>query len=285
MVDGKPARPETRIQQDAVIQIVTQKEMEKRTSPSKENRTFDVPLPDILANGAGIIVFNKPAGLASHGPKSLDTLVKAHYTNTSLSFRSGPLHRLDRPTSGAIAFSENLAGARLFSELLRERRIAKTYLAIVEGLINTSPHEELLWHDMLLRDKIAKKTFVATAKNAGGSIATEKTAETMIRVIASCDRYSFIEAKIATGRTHQIRAQAAAHGYPLAGDIKYGGRAILSAKPYISSFFLHAWKIEFDRDIDGLPRLICAPPPEPFLAQVHSIFGDTPTMQISKILP
>jgi len=264
-VDDKPARPETRVQPGSVIQIATQGEPEKQERHSKKNGAIHAPLPEVLAKGSGIIVFNKPAGLASHGPKSLDTLVKAHWLPPapSLSFRPGPLHRLDRPTSGAIAFSENLEGAKLFSELLRERRITKTYLAIVEGRVLATPSGELSWRDALLRDRDEKKTFVETTKGAPA-----KSAETLVRVLASNNCHTLIEAKIATGRTHQIRAQATAHGHPLAGDVKYGGGAIEGGV-----FFLHAWKIGFDQDIDGLPRVISAPLPKPFLAKIISAFG------------
>ncbi|MCL2190598.1 MAG: RluA family pseudouridine synthase [Treponema sp.] len=257
-VDGDPAGPETRVRAGAVIQIAARWEMaETPRHPSEEH---PAPLPGILANGSGIVIFNKPAGLASHGPDSLDMLVKAHYARRppSLSFRPGPLHRLDRSTSGAIAFSENLAGARLFSELLRERRVTKTYLAIVEGRVTPGA-----WRDDLVRDGAAKKTFVGTAGDARA-----KTAETTVRVLACGDRCTLIEARIATGRTHQIRAQAAARGHPLAGDLKYGGRATGDGV-----FFLHAWKIGFDMDINGLPRLVCAPPPKPFLAKAIEVFG------------
>ena len=291
-VDDAPAGPETRVQPDAVIQIETQREPKPRSEPSRENRAPQASLPDILANGAGIIVFNKPAGLASHGPESLDTLVKAHHARErqsarSLSFRPGPLHRLDRPTSGAIAFSENLAGARLFSELLREGRIAKTYLAIVEGrpavsrgpavsrepIVKPKSTGEMIWRDPLRRDGAARKTLVATARDTDGSLA----AETRARLLASGDRYSLMELEISTGRTHQIRAQAAAHGYPLAGDLKYGGHPIQGhpkADRDAGGFFLHAWKIEFDRDIDGLPRIVRAPLSRPFLALLRVFFGE-----------
>jgi len=274
-VDDKPARPETRVQPGAVIQIATRRtSQEKQTCPVNETGASLEPLPEVLAKGSGIIFFCKPAGLASHGPDSLDTLVKAYYaqrppaaSGPSISFRPGPLHRLDRSTSGAIAFSENLAGARLFSELLRERRVTKTYLAIVEGLVLAGTDKgsagELSWRDILVRDKTAKKTFVVTAEGA-----VAKKAETTVKVIAAGNHLTLIEARIATGRTHQIRAQAAAHGHPLAGDVKYGGHAIADGV-----FFLHAWKIGFDLDVNGLPRLIQAPPPKAFLARVLSTFG------------
>jgi len=270
-LDGKPAGPETKVWAGAAIEISIREGSQKR---QPLEAPLKIPalsaLPGILAMGSGIVVFNKPAGLASHGPESLDTMVKAHYAEKlppSLSFKPGPLHRLDRPTSGIIAFSENLAGARLFTELLREQRIAKTYLAIVEGRMPggaESAAGELLWRDGLIRDKTAKKTVVGTGEAASP---TGKFAETSVRVIACDGFHTFIEVNISTGRTHQIRSQAAAHGHPLAGDVKYGGRAIPGG-----GIFLHAWKLGFDIDIAGLPRVISAPLPEAFMARITGTF-------------
>jgi len=264
-LDGRPARPETKVHAGAVIQITTPERSRERPSPLGENSPVSCRLPEVLAKGAGIIVFNKPAGLASHGPRSLDSAVKARHAEkppSSLSFRPGPLHRLDRPTSGAIAFSQTAAGARLFTDLMRERRIAKTYLAIVEGRMSQN---ESFWTDDLVRDSASKKTFVG---GLGEALPMGKTAQTGIRVLARADCFTLVEAAIATGRTHQIRAQAAAHGHPLAGDVKYGGNPIPGG-----GFFLHAWKMAFDSDIEGLPLLIVAPPPKAFLDRMAGLFG------------
>ena len=224
-----------------------------------ENNASPAPLPEILMRERGIIVFNKPPGLSSHGKDSLDTMVKNRLAGElppSLSFKPGPLHRLDRPTSGIIAFSESLEGARWFSDLLQERKVAKTYLAIVEGRCGG----EEIWQDELVRNKTLKKTF---AGNDGDAMNKTKNALTMVKSIASNGLYTLIEASIITGRTHQIRAQAASQGRPLAGDKKYG------ALPFPGGFYLHAWKMEFE----GIK--IIAPLPKAFLLRVHEYFGDT----------
>jgi len=253
LVDGKPAGAETRVQAGSIIQIPIK--LTDSVIQVNKKSASPAPLPEIVWRGSGIIVFNKPAGMATHGQNSLETLVSAHFAGTlppSLSFRPGPLHRLDKPSSGAIAFSQTLEGARLFSRLLREHRLAKTYLAIVEGRVSG----EATWQDTLLRDKASKKTF---ASGGEGS----QSALTRIRPVFANARYTLIEAQIVTGRTHQIRAQAAEHGHPLAGDKKYGGRLM----PGASGFFLHAWKIEFGES------LIVAPLPEAFLSRVNALFG------------
>jgi 23S rRNA pseudouridine955/2504/2580 synthase len=86
-------------------------------------------IPDILLfEGAGLLFLNKPAGLQVHGRGSLEDMVRAYLEPKlppSLSFRPGPLHRLDRPSSGVIAFSTSLEGARVFSAMLRKRMITK----------------------------------------------------------------------------------------------------------------------------------------------------------------
>ena len=271
-LDGKKAKPESRILCGQVIEAgnlnIT------ATHTQKKYPVITAPLPEIITQGAGIVVFNKPAGLASQGPGSLDAIVKEGFRRTpeaqaSLSFKPGPLHRLDRMTSGAIAFSKNLAGARLFTQMLQEGKIGKTYLAIVEGEIPVQEEKAeswLLWDNILIRDKNAKKTFAAST---GG-----KHARTRIRPLACRKGYTLIEAKIETGRTHQIRSQAAANGHPLAGDVKYGGKPFAAGGYYRDTFFLHSWKLEFFiHEIEGLPKTVTAKPPEAFMSQIKSIFG------------
>jgi 23S rRNA pseudouridine955/2504/2580 synthase len=291
-VNGQSASPNTRIEQDMIITInasvnhdisivnknvvnheitlVNKNPVNHKKSLVNKNKT-PVDLPPILWRGSGIIVFNKPQGLSTHGINSLENIVNDWLADTlprSLSFRPGPLHRLDKPTTGAIAFSETLEGARLFSALLRERKLEKAYIAIVEGCIN----KDALWQDDLSHDKNARKTFVKTS-GANAQKAHALKALTTVKKLASNGKYSLIEARIKTGRHHQIRAQSAARGYPLAGDIKYGGQAL--PQDGARGYFLHAWKIMFtERDIPGgFPGEITAPLPEAFQSQITALFG------------
>jgi 23S rRNA pseudouridine955/2504/2580 synthase len=291
-VNDQPASPNTRIEQGMVITInnvnhdantvnvnpvnlknklVNNNMVNHKKSMVNKNNS-PAALPQILWRGSGIIVFNKPQGLSTHGPHSLDSIVNTYLSGAlpcSLSFKPGPLHRLDKPTSGAIAFSETLEGARLFSVLLRERKLEKSYIAIVEGCIE----KDELWRDVLAHDKKIRKTFV----NANGATSPgAREALTTVKTLASNGEYSLIEARIKTGRHHQIRAQAASHGHPLAGDFKYKGLALPgSGKARGGAYFLHAWKITYiGRDIpDGFPSVIIAPLPESFQSQISALFG------------
>jgi 23S rRNA pseudouridine955/2504/2580 synthase len=263
LVNGKPAKAQDRINSGVKISIPL-KDAEK-PSPFASR----LPSPEIIWQGRGLLAVNKPAGVAVHGPAScqadgqaspsLDAMVRSFLEEElppSLSFRPGPLHRLDKPSSGIVVFSASIEGARLFSSLMRERKVRKTYLAIVEGNVE----KEEIWEDLLVRDKDKKKTFISDVVSSGG-----KTAITKIKLLAAASvkgtQYSLVTAEIATGRTHQIRAQAASHGRPLAGDRKYGSRER-------DGFFLHAWKLEF------LEVSIEAPLPQAFKEKITALFGE-----------
>jgi 23S rRNA pseudouridine955/2504/2580 synthase len=230
LVNGKPGKAQDRIESGVKISISSLGNIQKR-KPS----TFQFPAPEILWQSSGLIAVNKPAGFVVHGHNSLDDMVRSYLAEKlppSLSFKPGPLHRLDKPSSGIVIFSTSIEGARLFTSLMREHKVCKTYLAIIEGDLKSKE----IWQDDLVRDKEKKKTFVSNSDTGNG-----KNAVTKVTPLAADGNYTLIKAEIATGRTHQIRAQAAFHGYPLAGDKKYGGKKFGKG----SGFFLHAWKLEF----------------------------------------
>lgn len=266
LVNNNRVSPDQRVNSGDEIKIYVTVNQQKLIV-NKKNSSPPLPLPEILFQGLGIIFFNKPAGMATHGPNSLADIAGEYLAGTlphSLSFRPGPLHRLDKPTSGVIAFSTTLAGAQMFTRLLREQRLAKTYLAIVEGAVC----DEETWKEALERDTIAQKTIIA-------GDAEGQSAVTKITPVYANERYSLIEARIVTGRTHQIRAHAAANEHPLLGDKKYGGGCAYGACGS-QGFFLHAWKIEPNGNYDclpaGFPRQITAPLPGLFQSQIKSFF-------------
>jgi 23S rRNA pseudouridine955/2504/2580 synthase len=229
--------------------------------------------PEILAEGRGLLILDKPAGLAVHGPDSLDAWARSYLESAlppSLSFRPGPLHRLDRPSSGIVVFSKSLEGARRFSFLLRERRLGKYYLALAEGDLA----EPARWEDRLAgKDAGAAVRPVRPAGKGAG-----KDAITAVLPLAGAGGFTLLLAKIETGRTHQIRAQAALRGHPLAGDRKYGGRG--------EGFFLHAWALDIPvgelaalgleggGDGAGAYFRITAPPPGLFRRRIGGLFGE-----------
>ena len=264
-IDGKPATASLRIQKGQSI-IINLAEPLIYAPLIKKSIKISVTL-EIIYENQGLIIINKPSGIPVHGGKgikseSLETLVRSYLEPKippSLSFRPGPLHRLDTNSSGLIAFSTNLEGARLFSQLMKDRRIKKTYLTIVEGKIKKAE----IWQDELIRDDGEKRSFASQESSS-------KTAITRIKPIAGNETYTLIQADIETGRTHQIRAQAASRGHPLFGDKKYGARLIRPACGKSTTFLLHAFRMEFP---PPLPAMIEAPLPNRFKTAIVELFG------------
>jgi 23S rRNA pseudouridine955/2504/2580 synthase len=271
LVNGKAARGNDRVAEGAVITVpgLSRTAGTRASAPetSPEASGFQSGKLDILREEAGLLIINKPAGLAVHGQGSLDEMVRSYLAGTlppSLSFKPGPLHRLDKPTSGVIVFSSDLEGARFFSAMLREGRVKKQYLAIADGALAKAE----TWEDSLVRDTDAKKTKTAspTALAARSGAGNAKEARTGITPLAvsTGGTHSLFLAEILTGRTHQIRAQAAARGHPLSGDKKYGGGP--------GGFFLHAWKIEIPPRGSTSPLCITAPLPLRFRRKIEELF-------------
>lgn len=159
-----------------------------------------------------ILIYNKERGVIVHGERdSLDKRVKKHLENItekSLSFSSGPLHRLDRNTQGLITFSVSLKGARTFTEQLQNREIRKFYLTIVDG--NFSKKEHFI--DYIDRDE---KEFKSYNSKEG------KRAESYFTPLINKQGKTISLIEIKSGRTHQIRIQCSIHNRPLTGDRKY----------------------------------------------------------------
>jgi 23S rRNA pseudouridine955/2504/2580 synthase len=261
LVDGTPAGASSRVKAGSVITIPSEAAPVSPVSPLVH--PAHQPILPILWEGSGILALNKPSGLAVHGPSSLESIVRRYLAEklpASISFRPGPIHRLDTPTSGIILFSTSLRGARYFSALIRERQVKKQYLALVDGNLEAPQH----WDDRLVRDRNTAKTIVTQEQDA-------QRAETAVFPLATTPGYSLILASIHTGRTHQIRSQAAFHGHPLVGDRKYGGSF------QSGGLLLHAYTLEFpvteDTDRLGLPEILKAPPPDAFHRRINEIFG------------
>ncbi|MDR0312876.1 MAG: RluA family pseudouridine synthase, partial [Treponema sp.] len=136
-VNGKAAAPDERIRAGQIIELPQPRaEFINKNSPAPTQNPVTRQLPDnfirmIIYEGEGLLILNKPSGLAVHGPDSLNEQVCAYLKlklPPSLSFKPGPLHRLDKPSSGLIVFSTSLIGARLFSSMMREQKLRKQYL-------------------------------------------------------------------------------------------------------------------------------------------------------------
>lgn len=242
--------------------------------------------PDLFLN-QHVRIINKPYDLPVQGGKnislSLDKIICQEYLQmqqekgipASLSFRPGPLHRLDRKTTGVLVFSQSLLGAQWFSQAMQEHSICKEYLALVEG----SLQKEQLWQEEIARQsQHTPQGFVQSHISSQG-----KKAHTIARPLAWGSYFgkpvTLLHLEISTGRTHQIRLHCSHHGFPLLGDTAYGGHAITSSNTKHKTggrssqtqghgeqeFFLHAWKMRFPPENPlQLPSFVQAPLSENF---------------------
>lgn len=266
-IDGKPVDASFKPQAGSVLEISSlEVEIQRKADTEKHISIPELSPLDILYEHEALLFINKKPGIPVHGKHSLDEAVQGYLKSKlppSLSFKSGPLHRLDQGTSGIIAFSKNLAGAQRFSEALRQHRLSKWYLAILQGTMT----EPVQWNDVLLRDQEQHRSLVSHTASGGKEART--TLYPLFYNPHPQKRFTLVLINLGTGRTHQIRVQAASHGYPLAGDIKYG------AKKQAEPWFLHAYALGGLGTLNlGLPNEIQAPLSKSQLNLLKSIFSE-----------
>ena len=176
---------------------------------------------EILYEDNHIIVAVKPAGVLSQADSSgapdmltlLKDYIKVKY-NKPGNVYLGLVHRLDRPVSGVMVFARTSKAASRLSEQIRNHTVEKYYRAVVHGVFD-APEGRLTGY--ILKNS-ADNTVRVFDKETKGA----KYASLSYKVLDSKDNKSLVEVKLDTGRSHQIRAQFAHSGHPLAGDRKYG---------------------------------------------------------------
>ncbi|MCF6169981.1 MAG: RNA pseudouridine synthase [Bacteroidales bacterium] len=166
---------------------------------------------------------------------------------------TGVIHRLDRPVSGVVVFAKTGKALTRMNELVKNREIKKTYWAIVK---NRPQQDEALLTHFLVRNERKNKSFVTKNKQEGS-----KEAILSYRLIASSKDYFLLETDLQTGRHHQIRAQLAAIGCPIKGDLKYG----YPRSNKDASISLHARSVEFVHPVKKEAFIITSEPPDDVL--------------------
>lgn len=162
----------------------------------------------------------------------------------------GVIHRLDRPVSGAVLFARTSKGLARMNELFRKGDIRKTYWALVKNLPPKT--EDTLVHYMV-RNVKQNKSYCNEQE-----VPDSKIAKLRYSLAASSDNFHLLEVELLTGRHHQIRAQLAAMGCPIKGDLKYGSPR--SNKD--GGISLHAREISFIHPVSGEKISIQAAPPK-----------------------
>lgn len=212
------------------------------SEPLAEDIAISVPYED-----EWLLVVDKPAGMVVHPAKGHQsgTLVNAlagRGISGGEEFRPGIVHRLDRDTSGLLLVAKSPAVHRQLQEMIRAREVDRRYLALVHGdLANPSGTIEA----PVGRDPARRKTMAI-----GGSGA--RPALTHFRVIERLGEFSLVEARLETGRTHQIRVHFLAIGHPVAGDPIYARRDPLA----LGRQFLHSHRLALIHPRTGQELLV-----------------------------
>ena len=214
LLDGKPAKAGAKLSCGAEIELMLPEAKEPEILPEK------LPL-DILYEDSDVILINKPKGMVVH-PSA------GHYTGTLVNgllchcrgelsgingvLRPGIVHRIDKDTTGVLIACKNDRAHNSLAEQLKAHTITRRYRAIVCGNLK---EDEGRIDAPIGRHPIERKK-MAVVRTGG------KSAVTHYRVLERFGAYTYIECRLETGRTHQIRVHMASIGHPLLGDEVYG---------------------------------------------------------------
>lgn len=253
LVQGKTCKANYRINPGDTIALFVPEPVEVSIQPQ------DIPL-DILYEDKDLLIVNKPKGMVVHpAPGHPDgTLVNAimYHCKESLSgingeIRPGIVHRIDQDTTGSLIVCKNDQAHIKIAEQIKVHSINRIYRGIVIG---HPAEDEGLVHAPIGRNPNDRKKMAINEKNG-------KDAITHYRLLKRFKDYSYMEFKLETGRTHQIRVHMASIGHPLLGDVLYGPKKC----PYkLQGQTLHAAVIGFVHPTSGEYLEVEAPLPDYF---------------------
>jgi len=278
-INGQPGKPSyrTRFGDEIVVTIPTAK-------PLENAQPEDIPL-DIVYEDDDLVVVNKPKGLVVHPAPGAETgtLVNAllAHCGGSLSgiggaLRPGIVHRLDKDTSGLLVVAKNDLAHQSLSRQIRERTAVRKYHALLWGRI---PFKHAVIDVPIGRHPSDRKRMTVIEQGGMGPDDLPpgaREAVTELRLLEHLAEWSWTEAILQTGRTHQIRVHCAFAGFPVVGDATYGGQRKVSADLFrgtplqtlnallarLHGQALHAHSLSFDHPRTGQRLQFHAPLPD-----------------------
>ncbi|HLH42656.1 MAG TPA: RluA family pseudouridine synthase [Bryobacteraceae bacterium] len=248
LVDGRPARA------SQILKAGQQIEVSRGEVPPLRAEPEDLPV-QILYEDESVIAIDKPAGLIVHagaGAHSGTLVNRLVHHFRSLSgvggeLRPGIVHRLDKDTSGVLLIARTDSAHRALAAQFAGRTVEKIYLALAHGRMGKDRGRI---EKAIARDP-ARRTRMTARLGFGRAAVTE------YRVLKRFDQFTYLEVRIGTGRTHQIRVHLAEEGHPIAGDRLYGPKRAEAPR-----MFLHAWQISFTSPASGARVTVESPAPE-----------------------
>ncbi|HUZ04223.1 MAG TPA: RluA family pseudouridine synthase [Acidobacteriaceae bacterium] len=304
LVDGKPLKASWKLRAGETVQVFGDPTPEPLHAEAE-----DIPL-DIVYEDKDLAVIAKPAGMMVHAgsgatedARNRGTLVNAllHYfgQDGALSTVGGPIrpgivHRLDKQTSGLILVAKNDRTHRRLAEMFSGHKIEKTYIALVHGHV---AQDKGTLDAAIRRDRI-RRTRMTTRRTGGRNAISHYRVQE--RITGPFGKFSLVEVRIETGRTHQIRVHLSSIGHPVVGDTLYGaprdillaaalpavsGKAsgrrarpqqIPASEPFtLDRNFLHAARLRFLHPETGKPLELEAPLPAELSAVLQRFRGPT----------
>jgi 23S rRNA pseudouridine1911/1915/1917 synthase len=212
-----------------------------------------------------LAVVDKPAGLVVHpapshsGPTLVSELADILGGGGDAE-RPGIVHRLDKGTSGLLVVARNDEAHAALQAAVKARAVERVYLALAGG--------RLASRTGTIDAPIGRATRRRTRMAVAG--AASRQARTHFEVLELLPRESYLEARLETGRTHQIRAHFAAIGHPLTGDATYGA----AARYGLERQFLHAHRLAFDHPRSGARMTFESPLPADLAAALEAAHAE-----------
>lgn len=251
-VNGKKAEAITKLVPGDVIQLfladdtIEKFRKHQKVQVKQIKRTFDIVHEDDQ-----ILICNKPMGLLSQGDDSgsvslVDQVVsymidqRSYDPNTDIGFKPGVCNRLDRNTSGIVLVGKTLGATQELNKVIHDRKVDKLYTSIVFGNLKKGGN---------LKAFLTKDWKTNTVQITKKPVSKEsELVETHITPVEQLENATVLSIKLVTGKSHQIRAQLAAIGFPIIGDKKYGGdekNKELFRETGLRNQLLHAGAIRF----------------------------------------
>ncbi len=280
-IDGHAPKAKARLKGGETIEI------EGEPQPAPLHATpEDIPLT-ILFEDEFLAVIDKPAGMMVHAgagssEANAGTLVNAllfHLQKLSRNpsdlpggeLRPGIVHRLDKQTSGCIVVAKDDVTHRKLGELFSSRQVQKTYIALAHGHLA----RDLTTVTLPIARDLVRRTRMTTRRGDGRSAVSHF--EVKQRLSTPYGPFTLLEARIETGRTHQIRVHLQSLGHPVVGDTLYGAPHVI--KPVqpgpdtleLPRNFLHAAQLAFMHPRTGKPLSLQAPLPEELVSFLKSL--------------
>jgi 23S rRNA pseudouridine1911/1915/1917 synthase len=279
LVNARPAKGSHRLRGGEHITV------EVRPRPPLRAEAESIAL-NVLYEDQDVLAVNKPSGMTVHAGAGnpSGTLVNAllgrgqALSQGGDALRPGIVHRLDKGTSGIILVAKNDSAHAKLSESFRQRKVKKTYLALLQGRLKEENGriELAIMRDPKNRTRMTARRSIVLGK--------AREARTDWRTLAPIDNTTLVEVQLHTGRTHQIRVHFSALRHPVVGDTLYGAAPQLQigkrTLPPLNRTFLHAAKLGFTQPCTGAWIQLQAPLPQDlheFLRQLADAAGESPS--------